>query len=426
MYRFLFLFLFLLSLIIPACAQDVAQPVAKEPNLDEAKTVADVEQYLESVSKKLQTEIQELAKKGEITADTIGPFLQKMSESSITGAEKILKIAKDEVEKKTGYQMLIQGLKQADQREKITQFEKMKKEAGLTKEDESNQEKILPLVQKIEAVETEAQKRLTTLYEEIEKEGKFIELISTEKFQQFIKKGREVYADFTLEKFEAYKKEALEWANKKIEGIPTERALENILELASSDSAQKIAPKLSEKVREELTAFVKSDQCTLTAAQKEEILGAWEGEAKRSAGAELKLYGKTLDDKDFDWTGILAKNRVVLVKFTATWCGPCKGEIPGMLEAYKKYHDKGFEIVSVYCWERGGDPVGTVKKAVEEEKLPWLIVSEALTEKAKQPAQGKFYGIQGVPTMLLVGKDGKVITEARGRKLQDELAELFK
>jgi thiol-disulfide isomerase/thioredoxin len=145
-----------------------------------------------------------------------------------------------------------------------------------------------------------------------------------------------------------------------------------------------------------------------------------------ATGSDFNLYGKTLDNEDFDWESLRGKH--VLVKFTATWCGPCQGEIPGMLDAYKKYHDKGLEIVSVYIWQ-GNDhdsAVSTVKKYVEKEKLPWIIISESLTEKAGQPPQGKTFGIQGVPTMLLVNKEGKVhATNTRGTTLQRELKKVF-
>ena len=97
-----------------------------------------------------------------------------------------------------------------------------------------------------------------------------------------------------------------------------------------------------------------------------------------------------------------------------------------MLEAYKKYHDKGFEIVSIYVWERGDDTVASVKEHVAHEKLPWVIISETLTEKAGQPSYQESYAFHGVPTMLLVDKEGKVImTNARGEALQTKLAEIF-
>ena len=145
---------------------------------------------------------------------------------------------------------------------------------------------------------------------------------------------------------------------------------------------------------------------------------------KISVGADFPLYGKTLNDEDFDLESL--RGKYVLVQFTATWCGPCKGEIPGMLEAYEKYHDKGFEIVSVYIWEPKSNAVETVKKFVESEKLPWIIVSESLTEKAGQPPQNEFFGILGVPTMLLLDEEGNVhALGMRGGNLKKELKKLF-
>ena len=142
------------------------------------------------------------------------------------------------------------------------------------------------------------------------------------------------------------------------------------------------------------------------------------------AGTDFTLYGKTLNGEDFDWESLLGK--YVLVKFTATWCGPCKREIPGMLEAYEQYHDKGLEIVSIYIWEQSADPVTAVKQTVEQEKLPWIILSESLTEKSGQQPQGKAFGIEGVPTMFLVDKEGNILaTDTRGARLKQELQKAF-
>ena len=142
------------------------------------------------------------------------------------------------------------------------------------------------------------------------------------------------------------------------------------------------------------------------------------------AGKELKLYGKTIDDENFDWESF--RGKIVLVKFTATWCGPCRGEIPGMLDAYNNYHDRGLEIVSVYIWEHEPEAVETVKQFVKKEKLPWTILSESLTIKADQQPQGEYFEIKSVPTMYLVGKDGKIISSrARGATLQRQLKKLF-
>jgi thiol-disulfide isomerase/thioredoxin len=143
-------------------------------------------------------------------------------------------------------------------------------------------------------------------------------------------------------------------------------------------------------------------------------------------GTNFPLYGKTLNDEDFDWESL--RGKYVLVTFTATWCGPCQREIPGMLEAYEKYHDKGLEIVSVYIGQDEDEPtaVKEVKDYVEKKKLPWIILSEALTEKAGQPPQGEAFGIQSVPTTLLVDKEGQIhAAQMRGEVLQRELKKLF-
>jgi thiol-disulfide isomerase/thioredoxin len=144
-----------------------------------------------------------------------------------------------------------------------------------------------------------------------------------------------------------------------------------------------------------------------------------------TVGADPKLYGNTLDNKEFDWQSL--RGKYVLIKFTATWCGPCQREIPGLKEAYNKYHTKGLEIVSVYIWQREPDPVRTVNGYVKEKKLPWIILSETLTVKGGQPSQGDFYGIKGVPTFVLVDKEGKVLIPAHhGDKWKAKLAEIFR
>ena len=182
----------------------------------------------------------------------------------------------------------------------------------------------------------------------------------------------------------------------------------------------------TEEFVKEWTDYIQSPKCTLSEAEKAKLISLFANLPYRLiVGVNPKLYGKTLDDKNFDWDKF--RGKYVLIKFTATWCGPCQMEIPGMLEAYEKYHDSGLEIVSVYIWQSEHDPVATVKSYVEEKKLPWIIISEELSKKAGHPAYGDFYGMRSVPTMVLVDKEGKIImTDARGVPLQAKLAEIFK
>ena len=130
------------------------------------------------------------------------------------------------------------------------------------------------------------------------------------------------------------------------------------------------------------------------------------------AEPDFNLYGRTIDDDNFNLTSL--RGQYVLVKFTATWCGPCAGAIPMMQRFYEQYNDKGLEIVSVYVFQTrpGQDPVATVRNYVAEKGLPWIVLSEELTTRAGLPAQGEAFDIEGVPTFFLLDREGKVIVDA--------------
>lgn len=116
------------------------------------------------------------------------------------------------------------------------------------------------------------------------------------------------------------------------------------------------------------------------------------------------------------------EGKVVLVDCWATWCGPCLMEIPNMLKQYEKYHEKGFEIIGYSC-DRELD---ALLKFVIKENPPWIIGSTVLSEKQEMKNYLNYYGISGIPTMILIGRDGKVIsTKARGETLNQLLEEQF-
>lgn len=138
-------------------------------------------------------------------------------------------------------------------------------------------------------------------------------------------------------------------------------------------------------------------------------------------GHPMEINGTLLNGKPFDQKTLAGK--VVLIDFWATWCGPCVAEIPNVLEQYEKYHKDGFEVVGISLDQERE----ALEKFVTEQKLPWPILFEEPKGDGWQHPLATFYGISGIPTVVLIGRDGNVITlDARGEKLGERLDAIFK
>jgi thiol-disulfide isomerase/thioredoxin len=410
--------------------ENVPQTAAAETPkpVEQLNTVADIEKAVKQTEVDVQKEITALREGGERNPEAVFPYVSKRADYMIAAGERILKIAKDDTEKLTGYTILLQGWDTQEKKEKMQYISRPNQEQGSGSEAQKTSVKAIPMQEiqaKLLSYETAASKKIDALYAEIEKEGKFPDLVAPYRYKKFVEKAAKVYkvnTELTLERFAGLKEEAFQEINKTgtSTGNSGAKYVKFLLRVAGSPKARQVDAKLAENTLNEIMAFTDSAQCTLTAEQKDKLFSDLGTPQRRAVGARLNLYGKTLDGKDFDWSAL--RGKYVLVKFTASWCGPCKGEIPGMKEAYEKYRDKGLEIVSVYIL----DKLEASKNAVGKEKLPWIVVSEELTKAAGDKPQGEFYGVEGVPTMLLVGEDGRVIAvNTRGEVLKKKLAELF-
>jgi len=107
---------------------------------------------------------------------------------------------------------------------------------------------------------------------------------------------------------------------------------------------------------------------------------------------------KTADGKGIELSKL--KGKVVVVNFWATWCGPCRAEIPGMLEVYEKYKAKGLEIVGISL-DRNGWQV--VTPYVQKSKITYPIVlgDESVVES--------YGGIEAIPTTFIVDRKGNIV-----------------
>jgi thiol-disulfide isomerase/thioredoxin len=165
----------------------------------------------------------------------------------------------------------------------------------------------------------------------------------------------------------------------------------------------------------------------LYAASEDKMLASvgarMEGAARRVTllGKPMKIEGKLVDGQPLKWADYHGK--VVLVMFWATWCGPCRAELPEIKECYDAYHARGFEVLGISCDNDRHDLEGFLK----EQEIPWktLFSDEAKSTGMNNP-MADYYGIVGVPTLMLVGKDGKVVSMSlRGPKLREELAKVL-
>ncbi|MFD2518510.1 redoxin domain-containing protein [Salinimicrobium flavum] len=113
---------------------------------------------------------------------------------------------------------------------------------------------------------------------------------------------------------------------------------------------------------------------------------------------------------------------VTLVDFWASWCKPCRVENPNIVEVYKKYHDKGFNIIQVSL-DRPGQKEAWIK-AIEDDKLgDWNHVSNL--KFWQDPIAGD-YGVRAIPAAFLLDKDGNIIgKDLRGKALGEKVSELL-
>ena len=113
------------------------------------------------------------------------------------------------------------------------------------------------------------------------------------------------------------------------------------------------------------------------------------------------IKGTDIDGKPLALSDFVGKGNYVLVDFWASWCSPCRGEIPNLRKLYEKYNGKGLTILGIYVW----DNIENMKTAVKEEQITWpqLFDSEGTATD--------IYGVSGtgIPHLILFGPDGTIL-----------------
>jgi peroxiredoxin len=124
---------------------------------------------------------------------------------------------------------------------------------------------------------------------------------------------------------------------------------------------------------------------------------------------------KTADGKTVELKKLAGK--AVVLNFWATWCGPCRQEIPGMVRVYEKYKSKGLEIVGISVDQRGWD---VLKQFLAKNTITYPIV---LGGQEEAEAYG---GIEAIPTTFFVDRKGNIVSKAVGAMEEEDFEKAVK
>lgn len=249
--------------------------------------------------------------------------------------------------------------------------------------------------------------------------------VYTDKIEPFAEEFRKLASNMTLDQAEREKQ-----SQKLIEQIaPIEEQLNKEIRQIINENKDNLIP----------AAYITNIVYDCDAAELKALLASSRPYAShpmlaqaRQALADIEranaIIGKPFTDLEMNDTEGKAhklseycgKGHYVLIDFWASWCGPCRMEMPNVKENYEKYHAKGFDVVGL-SFDNKAD---AWKKAINEMGLNWIHLSDL---KGWRSIAAQTYGIQGIPASLLVNPKGIIVArDLRGEALGKKLAEIFK
>jgi peroxiredoxin len=161
-------------------------------------------------------------------------------------------------------------------------------------------------------------------------------------------------------------------------------------------------------------ALLKTNQNTTVTTEKPKKSSELSAGTKAPSFTAKLMDGKTLKfPEDY-------KGKILLLDFWATWCGPCLEEVPNVVANYKKYHDKGLEILGISLDRENAEK--KIARITDQKKMTWPQIYDG---EYWESAVAKLYGVHAIPYMLLVNGDtGEILAsgkDIRGNALGDAI-----
>ncbi len=252
-----------------------------------------------------------------------------------------------------------------------------------------------------------------------------------------LKEFNTVNKPFTKEMQDVYKKyNELASASQGKISKAQEDSIDNVMEAIQKKAAPVILAQITKNVNNYAPVYMllssrlsDEDKAKALAVQGEfqkfpaivEMKAQMAAETKSSEGNPyIDFTMNDLNGTPHKLSEYVGKGKYVLIDFWASWCGPCRREMPNVIALYKKYKDKGFDIVGISL----DSNKNAWQNAISQMGMPWHHLSDL---KGWKNSGAKLYGVNAIPSTRLVDPKGNIIgKDLRGEELAAKLAEIFK